>query len=247
METVKTYIINLATSKVRREYIQKLLSKYDFLEQEFIQAVDGRVFTQEERAKVFDDETCYKRYGHRVKGGEVGCTLSHFKCYNKLVKSNDEFVLILEDDITIIRCLNALDREKVAKFMSVDEPRIMFLSGDYWYLDKSTFTRVFSAVGSYAYFINRLAAERIVNKYPVPSNLADDWDVYKHLGVKLFAVYPYMVDANIADIPSEIEQEIFGNRKKNMAIKYLVRTLYNGMIKRFLVYKGHFESKIRKY
>lgn len=245
MILIKTYIVNLVTSIARKKYMQELLGAYPFLKQEFVEAIDGRVFSQEERLKVFDDKTCYKRYGHDIKGGEVGCTLSHFKCYNKLAESKDKFVLILEDDITIMRDLNSLDWKAVTEFMSVDEPRIMFLSGDYWYLDKRPFTRVFSAVGSYAYFINKAAARRIVT-IKRPSNLADDWDVYKLLGVKLFAVHPYMIDANIADIPSEIEQEIFGNRKKNMAFKYLLRTIYNGLVKRYIIYKGHFESKIRK-
>lgn len=246
MNSIKIYIVNLVTSTARKKYMQELLDKYEFLEQDFVEAVDGRIFSPEERAKAFDDQTCFRRYGHDIKGGEVGCTLSHFKCYNKLARSNEKFALILEDDITIIRNLNALDWNKVEEIMSIDEPRIMFLSGDYWYWDKKPVTRVFSAVGSYAYFINRAAAKRIVDKIPIPSNLADDWDVYKQLGVKLFAVHPYMIDANIADIPSDIEQEIFGHRKKNMALKYLIRAIYNGLIKRYLIYIGHFESKIRK-
>lgn len=246
MDSIKTYIVNLATSTARKEYMQELLGEYGFLEQEFVEAVDGRVFSQEERAQVFDDKTCYKRYGRYINGGEVGCTLSHFKCYNRLVQSNEKFALIFEDDVTIIRNLNTLNWSKVAEFMSVDEPRIMFLSGDYWYWDKKPFTRVFSAVGSYAYLINRAAAERIVNKISAPSNVADDWDVYKQLGVKLFAVHPYMVDANIADIPSEIQQDYWGNHKNKMSLKYLLRTLYVGAVKRYLGRKGHFESKIRK-
>lgn len=245
MNTIKTYIVNLATSTSRKKYMQELLSAYDFLEQEFIEAVDGRVFSPEERELVFDDKTCYKRYGRCINGGEVGCTLSHFKCYNKLAHSNDKFVLILEDDVTIMRDLNSLDWKKVAEFMSVNEPRIMFLSGDYWYRDKKPITRVFSAVGSYAYLINHAAAEKITNKISRPSNVADDWDVYKQLGVKLFAVHPYMIDANIADIPSEIQQDYWGNHKDKMSFRYVIRALYVGAVKRFLGNKGQFESKVR--
>ena len=242
---MKTYIVNLATSTARKEYMRELLGKYNFLEQEFIEAVDGRVFTLEERRKAFDDKTCYKRYGRLINGGEVGCTLSHFKCYNKLAESNDKFVLILEDDITIMRDPNELDWAGIREFMSVDEPRIMFLSGDYWYWGKKNVTRVFSAVGSYAYFINHAAAVRIVNKIPIPSNVADDWDVYKLLGVKLFAIHPYVIDANIADIPSEIQQNYWGNHKDKMSLRYVLRTLYVGFVKRCLGRKGNFESKVR--
>ena len=245
MNSIKTYIVNLATSIARKKYMHELLSEYSFLDQEFIEAVDGRVLSPEERAKVFDDKTCYKRYGRYINGGEVGCTLSHFKCYNKLAQSNEKFVLILEDDVTIMRDLNSLDWKKVTDFMTVEEPRIMFLSGDYWYWDKKPFTRVFSAVGSYAYIINHTAASRIA-KIARPSNVADDWDVYKQLGVKLFAVHPYMIDANIADIPSEIQQDYWGNHKDKMSLRYMLRTLYVGAVKRYLIFKGNFESKVRK-
>ena len=237
MYSINTYIVNLATSTARKEYMQGLLKTYSYINPTFIEAV-------EERKTAFDDKTCYRRYGRLINGGEVGCTLSHFKCYKKLVSSSDKFVLILEDDVTIMRNLNELDWEMVAKFMSVDEPRIMFLSGDYWFWDKKPITRVFSAVGSYAYLINREAAFRIL-KNKRPSNVADDWDVYKQLGVKLFAVYPYMIDANIADIPSEIQQDYWGNHKDKMSFKYIFRTLYIGLIKRYLGHKGHFESKVR--
>ena len=241
---INTYIVNLATSTARKEYMQELLNNYSYINPIFIEAVDGRVFSDEERKVSFDDKTCYKRYGRFINGGEVGCTLSHFKCYNKLAKSYNKFVLILEDDITIMRNLNELDWPGIMEFMSVDEPRIMFLSGDYWYWDKKPITRVFSAVGSYAYFINIAAAQRIV-KIKRPSNVADDWDVYKQMGVDLFAVYPYVIDANIADIPSEIQQDYWGNHKNKMSLRYILRTLYVGMIKRFLIRKGKFESKVR--
>jgi len=245
MNSIKTYIVNLATSTARKKYMQELLDGYGFIKQEFVDAVDGRVFSPEERAKAFDDRTCYRRYGRYVNGGEVGCTLSHFKCYNRLVQSNEKFILIFEDDITIIRDLNSLDLEKVSEFMAIDEPRIMFLSGDYWYWDNKPITRVFSAVGSYAYFINRTAAQTITKYIARPSNVADDWDVYKQLGVKLFAVHPYMIDANVIDITSEIQQDYWGNHKKKMSLRYLLRTLYVGAIKKYLGNKGHFESKIR--
>lgn len=244
MYSINTYIINLASSIVRKAYMQDLLKRYPFIQPFFIEAVDGRVFSPEERDVVFDDVTCFKRYGRVINGGEVGCTLSHYKCYKRLTESDDKFVFILEDDVTIVRDLNELDWEKISDFMSVDEPRIVFLSGDYWYWDKRTLTRVFSAVGSYAYLINNAAAQIII-KVKKPSNVADDWDVYKRLGVKLFAVYPYMVDANIANVPSEIQQEYWGNHKRRMSLKYVLRAMYVGLIKHFLVRKGNFESKIR--
>lgn len=242
---VKTYIINLITSADRLKYMLNLLRPYSQFNIEVIEAVDGRVFSSYERAHKFDDEVCYSRYGRLINGGEIGCTLSHFKCYEKVACTDEKYVLILEDDISIIRDLNLLNINEVENLMSGDAPVILFLSGDYWHLDNRTYTRVFNAVGSYAYFINKPAVSRILTMIDKPSHVADDWDVYKQLGVKLYAVHPYMIDANIEDIPSDIQQEYWGNHKNKMKCKYLLRAYYNGLVKRVLGRLNLFESKRR--
>ena len=103
---VKTYIINLISSTERLKYMFKLLQSYSQFKIEVVEAVDGRIFSPDERFAKFDDDICFNRYGRHINGGEIGCTLSHFKCYEKLALSEDEYVLILEDDISIIRDLN---------------------------------------------------------------------------------------------------------------------------------------------
>ena len=80
----------------------------------------------------------------------------------------------------------------------------------------------------------------------IPFNVADDWDLYKGYGVKLYAIYPYVIDANIADIPSDINQEYWGNKKSLMSWSNILGSYFRGLIKRALGYTGHFESKIRK-
>lgn len=242
---VKTYIINLISSTERLKYMFKLLQSYSQFKIEVVEAVDGRIFSPDERFAKFDDDICFNRYGRHINGGEIGCTLSHFKCYEKLALSEDEYVLILEDDISIIRDLNLLNIKELEGLMLKNEPMILFLSGDYWHFDKNKYTRVFNAVGSYAYFINKQAALKILSMIKKPSHVADDWDVYKQLGVKLYAVHPYMIDANIADIPSEIQQDYWGNHKNKMKGKYLLRTYYNGFIKKILGRLHLFESKQR--
>ena len=51
---LKTYIINLEKSVVRRRYMQELLQGYEFLDIEFLKAIDGRLLSQEEREARFD-------------------------------------------------------------------------------------------------------------------------------------------------------------------------------------------------
>lgn len=246
MIRIKAYIINLKTSSARKEYMSKLLSNYKFNSLEFIEAVDGRTMDPQERLSLFDVTESYKRYGRYLNGGEIGCTLSHFKCYEAFINSNETAVLILEDDISIMRELSEDDADKVIRFMSSDdEPRILFLSGDYWYWNKQPIARVYAAVGSYAYIINKSAAKLILKNIKRPSNVADDWRVYRALGIKLYATYPYVVDANIVDIPSEIEQDYWGFHRDRMAWRYLFCSFIVGIIKKILVKIGHFESKQR--
>ena len=126
------------------------------------------------------------------------------------------------------------------------KPKILFLSGDYWFWQNKPITRVFDAVGSYAYMINSAAASIISHKVDKPSNVADDWAFYKSLGVKLYAIHPYIVDANIVDLDSEICQDHWGNIKSNMNTNYKIKAYYNSLVKKMLVKVGHFQAKIRK-
>ena len=241
-----TYIVNLKTSVARKEYMNQLLSKYTDLDIHFIEAVDGRVFTEEQRNEAFDMKSCVRRFGKELNPGEIGCTLSHYKCYREFLETNEDFVLILEDDISLVGDINLIFSKEIHDFMSAAVPKILLLSGDYWYWDDKKITRVFSAVGSYAYLINRTAISLILQNTTKPFNVADDWDLFKSFGVKLYAIHPYVIDANIADIPSDINQAYWGNKKSLMSWKNILGSYYRGFVKRLLGYRGHFESKIRK-
>ena len=72
------FYINLKTRTDRNNHIEKLKNNYDF-------------FKNIERFEAIFDN----KYG-------VGCALSHIECLKKLLKLNDEYYLILEDDFFII-------------------------------------------------------------------------------------------------------------------------------------------------
>ena len=84
---LKTYVINLEKSTVRRQYMEKLLAPYSFLDVEFVKAIDGRLLSEEERRARFDFDGCRALYGRTVNAGEVGCALSHRKAYESLLQS----------------------------------------------------------------------------------------------------------------------------------------------------------------
>ncbi len=247
---MKTYIINLPHDNQRREYITNIVSKYAYLNYEILDAVYGKKLTHEETTKLFDTDTAFKRYGRELNAGEIGCTLSHFKIYNTLKKSEEPYALVLEDDITVIREFSII--EKMAKHLPNHEPWVLFLSADYWFLNRKivneefSIAKVYDAVGTYAYIINQAGAELILSKNRKPSNVADNWSLYRRQGLNLYAAYPYMIDANIESFESSIEQSTFGENRRQMPLSMLIPAYWNAFVKKVLLKTGHFVSKIRK-
>lgn len=245
---MKTYIVNLERSIERKQYMIDLLQSIGFNDYEFLKAVDGRALTPEELCEVFDMETSFKRYGRNLSRGEIGCTLSHFKCYQTIVENNIECALILEDDISILRDMSILD--ELEHLMKSPEPMVVFLSGDFWYYTKETFLQyelvsVFDAVGTYAYAINHSAAKLILEKNNRPSNVADSWALYRSQGISLKAFYPYVIDANIEEFESTIIQNKFGEIRSNMSLRMKLNAYWLGLRKRVLYTTGRYVAKQR--
>lgn len=135
---MKAYIINLKTSQNRRTYMEALLVPYqDSLDIHFIEAVAGREFSQEQLRSVWDQDGTFRIYGRYMRGGEIGCALSHRKCYEEFCKNGDEMALIFEDDLSF----QDVDVEKIISVVSqelqTNKPMVILLSGDYWYINKS--------------------------------------------------------------------------------------------------------------
>lgn len=179
MEKITTFIINLEEAKDRKEYMKNILvTMSDMFAYSFVSAVDGRRMTEQEIGGRFDTALAYKRYGRPLSGGEIGCTLSHYQCYEKIAKLPQNYALVLEDDITILRDMKEI--ANLIPYIDRDEPAIIFLSGDYWYYrtrkisEHLQLASVYDAVGSYAYLINSAAAKRILEKNELPACVADN-------------------------------------------------------------------------
>lgn len=248
--TIHTYVINLKRNVERRAYMEQLLAPYDFMSVEFVDAIYGKAISENDLTLVFDTKKAYKRYGRELNRGEIGCTLSHYKCYKDLLSSKNDYALILEDDITILKDISVLP--KVVSVLETNEPIVLFLSGDYWYNKKEKFDEsceiasVYDAVGTYAYFINKVAARLILEKNEKASCAADNWSLYRTQGLKMKAVYPYLIDANIESFESTIAQSYFGEYRNNMPIKMRIISYWNALVKKILLKQGKFVSKIRK-
>ena len=243
--------------------MQNLLSPYKFLNVEFLNAVDGRKFTEKERDSQFDMARCIKRYGRELSGGEIGCTLSHRKFYRELLKSDQKYALVFEDDIHPIRDISILEQFDLNKLLDTSTPTVLYLSGDYWfYKQNEPIVNVFSGLGTYAYMINRAAAQKILsidNIYPTVENIKNKtYPISTYLycvtlksnqkenvkKLKEFLLSPqgqYIMEM----LGSEVNQYSWGINRKKMSWSNILHSYRTGIIKRILKATGHFESKIK--
>lgn len=96
---MKIFIINLKRDTQKREHMKNVLDRID-CDYEFFEAINGSdVDTTKFKS------SCYwmDPYHHtHITEGYVGCTLSHFAVWQKMVDSNTDRAIILEDDVELL-------------------------------------------------------------------------------------------------------------------------------------------------
>ncbi len=106
------FVINLARDTARADHMRAALARVG-LTAEFVPAVDGRALTAADRAMV-DPARTRLIYGNDLLDTEIGCYLSHYRLYQRMLDENIEVALIMEDDLDIAPQLPALIAELLA-------------------------------------------------------------------------------------------------------------------------------------
>lgn len=194
---IKTYVINLQKDTDRRISVVQELSKIACLDPEFVDAVNGKDLGKDKLSKFFDFKKSKNYRSADVALGEVGCTLSHYACYKKLLASDRNYALIVEDDVGFIgngpfdELLN-----KAVKYVESEEPTVLQLFSFFHYMEKGLFFndehkvyRTFKTTMATIYLINKPAAHLIVSE-GLPYWIADDWSLFRRKGICMYALYP---------------------------------------------------------
>lgn len=199
-QRIKTYVINLPGDTDRRINIAKELSKISCLDPEFVDAIDGRELGKEKLSKLFDFKKSKSYQSNNLALGEIGCTLSHYECYKRVIASDQEFALIAEDDIGF-RGEESFDDllNKITGFVRRKEPVVLQLFSFFDYLGKGLplndtykIYKTYKSASTTIYLINREAARMIVSE-GLPYWVADDWSLFRRKGVCTMALYPSFV------------------------------------------------------
>lgn len=97
------FVINLDSSKDRLVSITNRLRELG-VPFERVPAVNGRALSDQEISQItypYNHFESKVRFTRELTKGEIGCFLSHRKCWEKLLESDKQWALIMEDDIQI--------------------------------------------------------------------------------------------------------------------------------------------------
>ncbi|MGC1496165.1 MAG: glycosyltransferase family 25 protein [Sulfitobacter sp.] len=94
-----SFIIHMSSSTARRPNAERLL---DVLPNaRLIEAIDGRDPAQVKGVQIMPGTHLTPRYPFPIGPGEIGCFLSHRKCWQAIVDGDAPYAMIVEDDLAI--------------------------------------------------------------------------------------------------------------------------------------------------
>ncbi|MDR1146408.1 MAG: glycosyltransferase family 25 protein [Verrucomicrobiales bacterium] len=193
---VHIFIINLPRVADRRAMMTRQLSALG-LPFEFVEGVDGRALSAAALAENYDHDKAL-RERNAMTLPEIGCALSHQKIYRKMAAENIPCALILEDDVKLADDLPDVLTELANR---PADGEVVLLGHVPRHLRRGraplTVTRALARThglcwGAYAYFLDSVAAARLLaDAHPVWV-VADHWRKFQERGlVMVSAMTPY--------------------------------------------------------
>ncbi|MGM0525216.1 MAG: glycosyltransferase family 25 protein [Pseudomonadota bacterium] len=211
----KTFLINLDRSQDRLKKAAEQLQQAG-IGFERVPAVDGKQLDQQTIDDAFNAQTAKRRFPYDLTIGEIGCYLSHVKCWQKIVDEGLDYAVILEDDLLVKDNLSQViasvptikldwDYLKLAApFKQRAYKSLQRLSKDNQPVELVEYTKK-SPTGTVAQIVSRKGAERLLAIRPPffrPVDVDLQWQ--HELGIKVFGLVPYPIEN--ADSPSEIQK-----------------------------------------
>lgn len=215
---MKIYCINLERSVERRQNMQTQFERQS-LPFEFINAVDGRLLSENQLAAVYSKWRTRLCHGKDLSRGEIGCVLSHMEFYCRVMENNASG-FVFEDDVELTADVKSALEEVESFLDNAKEPCLVQLPGlerDLPHCKENcptdSFIKVSSAMGTYAYGVNSTAAALLLKAFS-PIKFPIDYYGYlvKHYGLN-FYVYSSKAIAVDMDTESMVGKDRFRTYK----------------------------------
>lgn len=206
---MKVYVINMERSASRREVIETQLKRLG-LNYEIVSAVDGRQMSDEELEQMTARKEDFMK-------SQAGCMLSHLKVYKRMLEEQDEYALVLEDDVIateksmkkVLKEIEPyLNRNHITLLtyfwciegplkLSKDDPKQKIKGHHHYYICSPH--QVHGIGRAAAYILSKQTAQNILD-YQSPKLIcqADSWSVYSRNDVieGVSCIYPMLFTEN---------------------------------------------------
>lgn len=199
MNKLPTLIINLPESTERRRRILSVTASMPFLDVVLIEAINGKNLSEKQK-----NELVHPRYSQMVRSagmssGELGCALSHRKCYESILNQGLKYALVLEDDVLIGKGFEEALAMSCAFLDNHPRPSVVLLSARTVCSRKSiasvgrgSLHKAYSGVGAYGYIVN-LSGAKLLYELALPYRCpADHWFNHRRHGLSLYATLPHV-------------------------------------------------------
>lgn len=187
-------VISDKNNEKRRNHVIREFGKYD-LDFRFFDAIMAKYLPEKEVYKKAVENVC-------LSSSEIACALSHCAVYDEFLKSDENSILICEDDLYFTDDFDINAVKNVMSFVeSNDKPSLVVLQKSIYHHKRirnvGNDINLYSArnlFGAYGYIINRAAAEKIKNvQSPLISFEIDAYKFYYWLN----ACYLYCLDKDL--------------------------------------------------
>lgn len=234
-------VISDKNNEVRRQNVIKEFNKEN-IEFRFFDAIMANKMSKEE----LDTKAIKDTF---LSPSEIGCALSHCGVYDEFLKSDEQSIMICEDDIYFTEYFNYDSLLKIKEFLDkTDEPRLVVLQKSIYHHKRiqsvGDNVNLYSARNlflAHGYMLNRAAARNIKEiQKPVKFEI-DAFKFYYWLDAcKLYCLDKDLI-LQIGEeiVPSSVEKIWKSDRKLKKDAAY--KELYNQ-----LSLKGKFISQFRR-
>lgn len=252
---MKIYLISLEKDIQRRIDLEKKFLK-SYQSMHWIKAINGKELSAKDY--FYYTQQYFNAHKKLITPSEVGCTLSHIQTLEVFLETDEEYCLILEDDV--IGCDDDIDEiDKLIKNRNLDGILLLRDQNGFGFekyiLGKKInshyrlpFFSTHHVYGTCAYVVSRHAAQIILNSHKKKFGIADIWSSIIKRTFLNFYYYPLFIHPeDLSSSHIEKERAIFYIDEKNFFKRIYKQGLFwkiynrlrNDIYRWILILKGY--------
>lgn len=251
---MRIYLISLEQDTQRRnELAQRFPLTYPKMQ--WVQAVNGKELTAKEYFSYA--QQYFNTHKKIITPSEVGCTLSHIKALETFLETDDEYCLILEDDVIgddkdlnfIIGLvykngINGVLALRSQKGFGYEKYIMAKHHNDFYRLPSFSVRFIY---GTCAYIVNRYSARIILESHRINFEIADIWSNIINKNIDFYYLDLFIHPEDLTTSHIESERAIFYTKEKNFFKRIYKQGLFwkiynrlrNDIYRWILILKGY--------